>query len=98
MKGRGQSSLLKWPHNSLNGFPRSFSAFYKGPANDLELNIMLSNCKADEDANIELDMLVDYCEGRLSETTPERLLQALAEAITGLHESETLWDNTETIH
>ena len=65
---------------------------------DLELNIMLSNCKADEDANIELDMLIDHLEQRLSETTPERLLQALAEAITGLHESETLWDNTETIH
>lgn len=65
---------------------------------DLELNIMLSNCKADDEANIELDLLVDYCEGRLSETTPDRLLQSLAEAITGLNESETLWDSTETIH
>lgn len=65
---------------------------------EIELNIMLSNCKADDEASIELDLLIDHLEQRLGETTPDRLLQALAEAITGLNESETLWDNTETIH
>ena len=65
---------------------------------EIELNIMLSNCKADDEASIELDLLIDHLEQRVSETTPDRLLQALAEAITGLNESETLWDNTETIH
>lgn len=63
---------------------------------DLELNIMLSNCKADDAADEELDMLVDYIEERLGVSTPDRLLQALAEAITGLNESE-LFDG-QTIH
>jgi hypothetical protein len=63
---------------------------------EIELNIMLSNCMADEEANIELDMLVDYCEGRLGDTTPDRLLQALAEALVGLNESELL--DGQTIH
>jgi hypothetical protein len=63
---------------------------------DLELNIMLSNCKADDAADEELDMLVDYLEERLGVSTPDRLLQALAEAITGLHESD-LFDG-HTIH
>ena len=63
---------------------------------EIELNIMLSNCKADDEASIELDMLVDYCEGRLGETTPDRLLQALAEALVGLHESELL--DGQTVH
>ncbi len=63
---------------------------------DLELNIMLSNCKADEEANIELDLLVDHLEQRLNETTPDRLLQALAEAITGLNESELF--EGQTVH
>jgi len=65
---------------------------------EIELNIMLSNCKDDKEAGLEFDLIVDYLEQRLSETTPDRLLQALAEAITGLNESETLWDSTETIH
>jgi hypothetical protein len=63
---------------------------------DLELNIMLSNCKADEAADEELDMLVDYLEERLGVSTPDRLLQALAEAITGLHESELF--EGQTVH
>ena len=63
---------------------------------DLELNIMLSNCKADEEANIELDLLVDHIEQRLSETTPDRILQALAEAITGLNESDLF--EGQTVH
>tara|TARA_B110000902_G_C14068125_1_gene498182 strand:+ start:560 stop:760 length:201 start_codon:yes stop_codon:yes gene_type:complete len=63
---------------------------------DLELNIMLSNCKADEAADEELDMLVDYIEERLGVSTPDRLLQALAEAITGLNESELF--EGQTIH
>ena len=63
---------------------------------DLELNIMLSNCKADDAADEELDMLVDYLEERLGVSTPDRLLQALAEAITGLNESD-LFDG-QTIH
>ena len=63
---------------------------------DLELSIMLSNCKADEAADEELDMLVDYLEERLGVSTPDRLLQALAEAITGLNESD-LFDG-QTIH
>ena len=63
---------------------------------DLELNIMLSNCKADDAADEELDMLVDYIEERLGVSTPDRLLQALAEAITGLHESELL--DGQTVH
>ena len=63
---------------------------------DLELNIMLSNCKADEAADEELDMLVDYIEERLGVSTPDRLLQALAEAITGLNESELF--EGQTVH
>jgi hypothetical protein len=63
---------------------------------DLELNIMLSNCKADDAADEELDMLVDYLEERLSVSTPDRLLQALAEAITGLNESDLF--EGQTIH
>tara|TARA_R110001632_G_scaffold97993_1_gene204608 strand:- start:330 stop:530 length:201 start_codon:yes stop_codon:yes gene_type:complete len=63
---------------------------------DLELNIMLSNCKADDAADEELDMLVDYLEERLGVSTPDRLLQALAEAITGLNESELF--EGQTIH
>jgi hypothetical protein len=63
---------------------------------DLELNIMLSNCKADDAADEELDMLVDYIEERLGVSTPDRLLQALAEAITGLNESELF--EGQTIH
>lgn len=61
---------------------------------DLELNIILSNCKADEAADEELDMLVDYLEERLGVSTPDRLLQALAEAITGLNESELFEGHT----
>ena len=63
---------------------------------EIELNIMLSNCKADDEASLEFDMLVDYCEGRLGDTTPDRLLQALAEALVGLNESELL--DGQTIH
>ena len=63
---------------------------------DLELNIMLSNCKADDEADEELDMLVDYLEERLGVSTPDRLLQALAEAITGLNESDLF--EGQTIH
>ncbi|MDB9721018.1 hypothetical protein OAA67_03980 [Winogradskyella sp.] len=63
---------------------------------DLELNIMLSNCKADDAADEELDMLVDYLEERLGVSTPDRLLQALAEAITGLNESDLF--EGQTIH
>ena len=63
---------------------------------DLELNIMLSNCKADKAADEELDMLVDYLEERLGVSTPDRLLQALAEAITGLNESDLF--EGQTIH
>tara|TARA_B110000977_G_scaffold158856_1_gene202535 strand:- start:939 stop:1139 length:201 start_codon:yes stop_codon:yes gene_type:complete len=63
---------------------------------DLELNIMLSNCKADDAADEELDMLVDYIEERLGVSTPDRLLQALAEAITGLNESELF--EGQTVH
>ena len=63
---------------------------------DLELSIMLSNCKADDEATIELDLLIDHLEQRLSETTPDRLLQALAEAITGLNESDLF--EGQTIH
>jgi len=49
-----------------------------------------------EEADDELESLIDYRQERLGVTTPDRLLQALAEAITGLNESE-LFDG-QTIH
>jgi hypothetical protein len=55
---------------------------------DLDISISLRNCCDSEAADEELDMLVDYIEERLGVSAPDRLLQALAEALVGLHESE----------
>ena len=63
---------------------------------DLDVSISLRNCCDSEAADDELESLIDYCQERLSVTTPEMLLQALAEALVGLHESELL--DGQTIH
>jgi len=63
---------------------------------DLDISISLRNCCDSEAADDELESLIDYCQERLGVTTPETLLQALAEAITGLNESELF--EGQTIH
>ena len=63
---------------------------------DLDVSISLRNCCDSEAANDELESLIDYCQERLDDTTPERLLQALAEALMGLHESELF--EGQTVH
>tara|TARA_R110000772_G_scaffold225782_1_gene336446 strand:- start:293 stop:493 length:201 start_codon:yes stop_codon:yes gene_type:complete len=62
----------------------------------LELRILIKNCHDDELSEVEAGLLIDYCEERLNETTPERLLQALAEVLSELHDSELL--EGETMH
>ena len=63
---------------------------------DLDVSISLRNCCDSEAADDELESLIEYCQERLGVTSPEMLLQALAEALVGLHESE-LFDG-QTIH
>jgi hypothetical protein len=63
---------------------------------DLDISISLRNCCDSEAADDELDNLIEYCQERLGVTSPEMLLQALAEALVGLHESELF--EGQTIH
>lgn len=65
---------------------------------DIKLSIEILNCNASEDASDELDMLIDYCEERMSVTTPSAVMQALAEAITGMHETQSLWIEKNKMH
>ena len=61
----------------------------------IDLRLLLE-CEDTDDAEIETGLLIDYCEERLNETTPERLMQSLAEVVCELHDSELL--EGETIH
>lgn len=65
---------------------------------DIKLSIEIQNCRADDDAADELDMLIDYCEERMGVTTPSAVMQALAEAITGMHETQSLWISKQKMH
>lgn len=59
----------------------------------IDLRLLLE-CEDTDDAEIETGLLVDYCEERLNETTPERLMQSLAEVLCELHDSELLKSGT----
>lgn len=61
----------------------------------IDLRLLLE-CEDTDDAEIETGLLIDYCEERLNETTPERLMQSLAEVLCELHASELL--EGDTIH
>ena len=61
----------------------------------IDLRLLLE-CEDNDQAEIETGLLIDYCEERLNETTPERLMQSLAEVLCELHDSELL--EGETIH
>ena len=61
----------------------------------IDLHLLLE-CDDTDDAEIESGKLIDYCEERLNETTPERLMQALAEVLCELHDSELL--KSDTMH
>lgn len=59
----------------------------------IDLRLLLE-CEDNDQAEIETRLLIDYCEERLNETTPERLMQSLAEVLCELHESELLKSGT----
>ena len=59
----------------------------------IDLHLLLE-CDDTDDAEVETGMLIDYCEERLNETTPQRLMQALAEVLCELHDSELLKGGT----
>ena len=59
----------------------------------IDLRLLLE-CEDTDDAEIETGLLIDYCEERLNETAPERLMQALAEVLCELHDSELLKGDT----
>ena len=59
----------------------------------IDLRLLLE-CEDTDEAEIETGLLVDYCEERLNETTPERVIQALAEVLCELHDSELLKSGT----
>ena len=59
----------------------------------IDLRLLLE-CEDNDQAEIETGLLIDYCEARLNETTPERLMQALAEVLCELHDSELLKSGT----
>ena len=61
----------------------------------IDLHLLLE-CDDTDDAEVETGLLIDYCEERLNETTPERLMQALAEVLCELHDSELM--QIETMH
>jgi len=61
----------------------------------IDLRLLLE-CEDTDEAEIETGLLIDYCEERLNETTPERLMQSLAEVLCELHESTLL--EGDTIH
>jgi len=58
---------------------------------------VLLTCVDDDVAEIETGLLVDYCEERLHETSPERLMQALGEVLMELHESDLI-NSGQTVH
>ena len=59
----------------------------------IDLRLLLE-CEDNDQAEIETGLLIDYCEERLNETTPERLMQSLAEVLCELHDSELLKGDT----
>tara|TARA_R110000782_G_scaffold218983_1_gene306356 strand:- start:232 stop:429 length:198 start_codon:yes stop_codon:yes gene_type:complete len=59
----------------------------------IDLRLLLE-CEDSDDAEAEAGLLIDYCEERLNETTPERLMQSLAEVLCELHDSELLKGDT----
>tara|TARA_R110001606_G_scaffold115470_1_gene243620 strand:- start:460 stop:657 length:198 start_codon:yes stop_codon:yes gene_type:complete len=59
----------------------------------IDLRLLLE-CEDSDQAEVETGLLIDYCEERLNETTPERLMQALAELLCELNESELLKGDT----
>ena len=63
---------------------------------DLDVSISLRNCCDSDAASDELESLIEHIEERLGVSTPELLLQALAEALMGLHESELF--EGQTVH
>tara|TARA_R110000764_G_scaffold56647_1_gene123401 strand:+ start:612 stop:818 length:207 start_codon:yes stop_codon:yes gene_type:complete len=65
---------------------------------DMKLSIHIKNCSADEAAADELDMLIDYCEERMGIVTPSVMMQALAEAIVGMNETQALWVEKQKLH
>jgi hypothetical protein len=58
---------------------------------------VLLTCVDDDAAEVETGLLVDYCEERLNETSPARLMQALGEVLMELHESDLI-NAGETVH
>ena len=69
-----------------------------GMAFDISLNLQLTNCSDDEAANDELCRLIDYCEARMHKVTSSVMMQALAEAIVGMNETQALWVEKEKMH
>jgi hypothetical protein len=65
---------------------------------DMKLSIHIMGCSADEAAAEELDMLIDYCEERMGIVSPSVMMQALAEAIVGMNETQALWVEKQTMH
>ena len=59
----------------------------------IDLRLLLE-CEDNDQAEMEAGLLIDYCEERLNETTPERLMQSLAEVLCELHDSELLKGDT----
>tara|TARA_R110002096_G_C14270609_1_gene695584 strand:+ start:442 stop:639 length:198 start_codon:yes stop_codon:yes gene_type:complete len=59
----------------------------------IDLRLLLE-CEDNDQAEIETGLLIDYCEERLGEVRPERLMQALAEVLCELHDSELLKGDT----
>ena len=65
---------------------------------DMKLSIHIMGCSADEANADELDMLIDYCEERMGIVTPSVMMQALAEAIVGMNETQALWIEKQKLH
>jgi len=61
----------------------------------IDLRLLLE-CEDTDEAEIETGLLIDYCEARLNETTPERLMQSLAEVLCELNDSALM--DGETMH
>tara|TARA_R110001606_G_scaffold393036_1_gene562606 strand:+ start:6817 stop:7086 length:270 start_codon:yes stop_codon:yes gene_type:complete len=80
------AQLLEGPYTASQGSLKGL-----GMAFDISLNLQLTNCSDDEAANDELCRLIDYCEARMHKVTPSVVMQALAEAIVGMDETESLW-------
>jgi hypothetical protein len=87
------AQLLEGPDMASQGSLERFRMSF-----DMKLSIHIMGCSADEAAADELDMLIDYCEERMGIVTPSVMMQALAEAIVGMNETQALWVEKEKMH